>query len=195
MLSCSASHVLCRGAGTDANVFLELRGTKGGVGECRLDNASNNFERGKTDSFVVKASDIGELTSIVIRHDNAGGFADWHLQQVCDDGQRAPGSLVECCRDNDCICVHAGAALHLLLLPQLAPIVLPSPYGSLCLLLVCTHLQVEVIHPGLGKTFAFPCNDWLKAGPNGDLAGCKRELAAGVADSTGRKGACVGMHL
>ena len=40
-------HVNHRGAGTDANVFLEMHGTKGAVGQTRLDNAANNFERGQ----------------------------------------------------------------------------------------------------------------------------------------------------
>lgn len=40
-------HAACRGAGTDANVFMEMYGTKGSVGQTRLDNAANNFEKGK----------------------------------------------------------------------------------------------------------------------------------------------------
>lgn len=36
-----------RGAGTDANVTLALHGDKAFVGSTKLDNASNNFERGR----------------------------------------------------------------------------------------------------------------------------------------------------
>lgn len=36
-----------RGGGTDADVFLELRGEKGVVGEQRLENARDNFTRNK----------------------------------------------------------------------------------------------------------------------------------------------------
>jgi hypothetical protein len=40
-----------RGAGTDANVFIKFRGEKDGkmmeLGEHRLENSANNFERGK----------------------------------------------------------------------------------------------------------------------------------------------------
>jgi hypothetical protein len=40
-----------RGAGTDANVYIELQGEKDGkvmdLGKHRLENSANNFERGK----------------------------------------------------------------------------------------------------------------------------------------------------
>ncbi len=62
----------CRGAGTDANVFIELHGDKGSVGRTRLDNATNNFERGRRDEFTVTATDVGSLQHIVIGHDGSG---------------------------------------------------------------------------------------------------------------------------
>ncbi|PNH12713.1 Lipoxygenase y domain-containing protein 1 [Tetrabaena socialis] len=71
-----------RGAGTDANVFIEIHGDKGAMGETRLDNAENNFERGRSDTFKIKGSDIGNLKKVVIRHDNSGIGSDWHLSQV-----------------------------------------------------------------------------------------------------------------
>ena len=39
MYSCA-----CRGAGTDANVSIEIHGDKAFVGATKLDNAHNNFE-------------------------------------------------------------------------------------------------------------------------------------------------------
>lgn len=36
-----------RGAGTDANVVITIFGDEGDSGEKKLDNARNNFERGK----------------------------------------------------------------------------------------------------------------------------------------------------
>ena len=36
-----------RGAGTDANVVITIFGKEGDSGEKKLDNARNNFERGK----------------------------------------------------------------------------------------------------------------------------------------------------
>ena len=61
-----------RGAGTDANVTLEMHGKAGSVGETRLDTAANNFERGAKDVFRVSASDIGELERLVVAHDGSG---------------------------------------------------------------------------------------------------------------------------
>jgi hypothetical protein len=69
---CVVSHV-CRGAGTDANVFIELHGAKGSAGEVRLDNASNNFERGRVDCFKISASDVGELQRCVVRWGRSSG--------------------------------------------------------------------------------------------------------------------------
>lgn len=71
-----------RGAGTDANVFIEMHGSKGSMGETRLDNAHNNFERNMKDAFTIKASDLGDIHTIIIRHDNSGIGSAWHLQQV-----------------------------------------------------------------------------------------------------------------
>ncbi len=71
-----------RGAGTDANVFIELHGDKGSVGQMRLESGANNFERDQCDVFVVKGSDVGQLQRVVVWHDNNGPGPDWHLQQV-----------------------------------------------------------------------------------------------------------------
>jgi hypothetical protein len=71
-----------RGAGTDANVFIELHGDKGSVGQSRLETGANNFERGQCDVFMVKGSDVGQLQRVVLWHDNGGPGPDWHLQQV-----------------------------------------------------------------------------------------------------------------
>ena len=44
--------------------------------------AQNNFERNQKDQFRFKATDIGDVEKVVIRHDNWGLSPDWHLQQV-----------------------------------------------------------------------------------------------------------------
>lgn len=82
MLRLKAKCFIYRFGGTDANVFIEMYGTEGFVGQTALENAANNFERGKTDEFKIQGSDVGDLERIVIRHDNTGFSADWHLQQV-----------------------------------------------------------------------------------------------------------------
>uniref|UniRef100_A0A383W527 PLAT domain-containing protein n=1 Tax=Tetradesmus obliquus TaxID=3088 RepID=A0A383W527_TETOB len=71
-----------RNAGTSANVFCELHGSKGTLGACRLENASENFSRGRKDVFAVRGSDIGELQQLLLWHDGSGLSPDWHVQQV-----------------------------------------------------------------------------------------------------------------
>uniref|UniRef100_A0A6B2KWS8 PLAT domain-containing protein n=1 Tax=Arcella intermedia TaxID=1963864 RepID=A0A6B2KWS8_9EUKA len=72
-----------RGAGTDANVFIEVFGKKGKSRKQVLDNSENNFEKGKTDVFVLKGgNDLGELTKIHIGHDNSGFGPGWFLEKV-----------------------------------------------------------------------------------------------------------------
>lgn len=43
----------CRGACTDAQVFVVLTGTKGKSADMKLENSPDNFERGKTDTFLL----------------------------------------------------------------------------------------------------------------------------------------------
>lgn len=55
-----------RGAGTDADVFLTIYGAKGDTGESKLDNSTNNFERGQVGAAVAAGwgrggtHDVGE---------------------------------------------------------------------------------------------------------------------------------------
>jgi hypothetical protein len=71
-----------RGAGTDANVFIELQGDRGAIGANRLESGRNNFERNARDVFVVKGTDIGDVQKVTIWHDNSGVGAAWHLASV-----------------------------------------------------------------------------------------------------------------
>jgi len=103
-----------RGAGTDSNVTIELHGDKGAVGETKLDNHQNNFERDRRDVFKITGSDVGEMDHVVIKHDNSGLGADWHLASVevlhsgrqesfvfpCNDWLRKTkeAGLAGCCR-------------------------------------------------------------------------------------------------
>ncbi|XP_067839158.1 lipoxygenase homology domain-containing protein 1-like [Heptranchias perlo] len=72
------------GAGTDANVFINIYGETTDTGERRLKNSNqfNKFERGQEDIFLVKAIDLGVLKKLRIRHDNSGGYAAWFLDRV-----------------------------------------------------------------------------------------------------------------
>ncbi|KAM8985342.1 lipoxygenase homology domain-containing protein 1 isoform 2-T2 [Ara ararauna] len=73
------------GAGTDANVFLNIYGDLGDTGERKLSKSETNFnkfERGQEDTFTVQAVDLGILYKIKIRHDNSMFSPDWFLDKV-----------------------------------------------------------------------------------------------------------------
>jgi hypothetical protein len=71
-----------RGAGTDANVFIELVGQNNFTGKLPLENSKNNFERAKTDVFTVTADEVGDLQKIRIGHDGNGMSDGWFLEKV-----------------------------------------------------------------------------------------------------------------
>uniref|UniRef100_A0A672IB87 Lipoxygenase homology domains 1a n=1 Tax=Salarias fasciatus TaxID=181472 RepID=A0A672IB87_SALFA len=72
------------GAGTDANVFINIYGEIGDTGERRLrkSNNLNKFEKGQEDIFSVAAVDLGMLKKLRIRHDNQQAGAGWFLDRV-----------------------------------------------------------------------------------------------------------------
>ncbi|RUS73674.1 hypothetical protein EGW08_018556, partial [Elysia chlorotica] len=72
-------------AGTQANVHIILVGSLGDSGRRYLKNGSdsNKFSKGKTDSFILEAVDLGDLEKVIVGHD--GGSepdAAWGLQCV-----------------------------------------------------------------------------------------------------------------
>lgn len=71
-----------RGAGTDANVFIQFYGPDGKSEEIPLDNRSNNFERGQEDVFKIEAEDVGPIYKVRIGHDNKGGSSGWFLERM-----------------------------------------------------------------------------------------------------------------
>ncbi|KAF3695639.1 Lipoxygenase -like proteiny domain-containing protein 1 [Channa argus] len=72
------------GAGTDANVFINIYGENGDTGERYLRNSDNinKFERGQEDVFIVTAVDLGPLKKLRIRHDNSQSHSSWYLDRV-----------------------------------------------------------------------------------------------------------------
>ncbi|XP_062273857.1 lipoxygenase homology domain-containing protein 1 [Scomber scombrus] len=72
------------GAGTDANVFINIYGENGDTGERYLKNSDNlnKFERGQEDVFTVTAIDLGPLKKLRIRHDNTQSYSAWYLDRV-----------------------------------------------------------------------------------------------------------------
>jgi hypothetical protein len=70
-------------AGTDADVYLTLHGTLGSSQEFELQGAENDFERNKLGIYrVATPKELGELTSITIRHNNYWPLAGWFLDSV-----------------------------------------------------------------------------------------------------------------
>lgn len=78
-----------RGAGTDANVYIELHGrtdkhskdSEASSGRIALEDGK--FERGKIDVIHTEiGAMISPLTYVTIGHDNKGAAAGWYLEEV-----------------------------------------------------------------------------------------------------------------
>ncbi|KAM7126034.1 lipoxygenase homology domain-containing protein 1 isoform 3-T3 [Molossus nigricans] len=70
------------GAGTDADVFINIFGEYGDTGERRLESEKNNFEKGAEDKFAMDAPDLGQLIKISVGHNNKGGSSGWFLCKI-----------------------------------------------------------------------------------------------------------------
>ncbi|XP_036382736.1 lipoxygenase homology domain-containing protein 1-like [Megalops cyprinoides] len=72
------------GAGTDANVYINIYGENGDTGErwLRKSNNLNKFEKGQEDMFSITAIELGPLKKLRIRHDNTQSYAAWFLDRV-----------------------------------------------------------------------------------------------------------------
>ncbi|XP_066480514.1 oxygen-regulated protein 1 [Tiliqua scincoides] len=67
-------------SGTDADVYVTLRGSMGDTGRRKLlRNSKDVFTKGKVDVFQVKAVDIGTLYELVVEK---GKGSDWHLEKI-----------------------------------------------------------------------------------------------------------------
>ena len=71
-----------RGAGTSANVYMEIHGSLGIIGPKRLDDNDKNFVRGANDLFIIQDSDIGMLQELHVWHDGKGPGPSWRLEMV-----------------------------------------------------------------------------------------------------------------
>ncbi|XP_030623777.1 lipoxygenase homology domain-containing protein 1 [Chanos chanos] len=71
-----------KGAGTDAQVFLQVYGEKGKSDEIKLENNSDSFEQAQLDKFMIEMPDIGRLLKLRIWHEKRHPFAGWHLNKV-----------------------------------------------------------------------------------------------------------------
>eukprot|EP00983_Pelagomonas_calceolata_P121534 1160808-Pelagomonas_calceolata.AAC.14 len=71
-----------RGAGTDAQVFVVLTGSKGKSMDMKLENSPDNFERGRTDAFMLEIPDLGDVHTVMVGHNGKGSKPRWHLEKV-----------------------------------------------------------------------------------------------------------------
>uniref|UniRef100_A0A4W6C1W7 Lipoxygenase homology PLAT domains 1 n=1 Tax=Lates calcarifer TaxID=8187 RepID=A0A4W6C1W7_LATCA len=71
-----------KGAGTDAQVFLQIYGERGKSDEIKLENNSDSFEQGQLDKFMIEMPDIGRLLKVRIWHEKRHPFAGWHLGKL-----------------------------------------------------------------------------------------------------------------
>ena len=71
-------------AGTDASVYVTLFGRTGQTPKLQLkSHDEKTFERGRSDTFRVKANCVGPLNKLRIEHDNTGNGPGWFLERVC----------------------------------------------------------------------------------------------------------------
>ena len=72
-----------KGAGTDANVQLNIFGELGDSGARKLKQSWRDlFEQNQVDNFELDILDLGELKKCVLEHDNSGFGADWLCDRV-----------------------------------------------------------------------------------------------------------------
>ncbi|XP_013396607.1 lipoxygenase homology domain-containing protein 1 isoform X2 [Lingula anatina] len=73
------------GAGTNANVYLQVFGERGDTGKRKLlksTNNSNKFEQGQLDLFEIEAVDMKDLTKVTVGHDGSGLGSGWYLDKI-----------------------------------------------------------------------------------------------------------------
>lgn len=73
-----------KGAGTDAQVYVELEGDNGTSSRVKLPSQRSFFERGKTDEIKVEIEDVGELKKMLVGHDGGGMLqgSSWHIDRI-----------------------------------------------------------------------------------------------------------------
>jgi hypothetical protein len=85
-------------AGTDANVYITLIGSKGTSEERLLDTPGHDdFEAGNTDIFELVMQDVGDVRQVRIRHDNSGAGPGWFLNKVTIQREGTPDKWVFPC--------------------------------------------------------------------------------------------------
>lgn len=70
------------GGGTDANVKIVLKGSKGAIEKEFAGEERQRFESGERDTLYMHGIDIGKLTSVTVSHDGYGGGDEWDLSRI-----------------------------------------------------------------------------------------------------------------
>jgi hypothetical protein len=68
--------------GTDATVYVTLYGSEASSNELAFVNDGARFAQNSVDMTWLELSDLGDLSRLRVRHDNAGSRADWFLRHV-----------------------------------------------------------------------------------------------------------------
>eukprot|EP00794_Sanderia_malayensis_P016965 gene16965-18674_t len=123
-----ATYLVCvttgnkKGQGTDARVFIQLRGTKGKLPKQQLITATSEddirsisdnrsafkFAPGTTENFTIKGLDIGNLVALEVEHDGLERNQSWFLEEIRITKQKSSKTTVFPCHewlslyDSDC---------------------------------------------------------------------------------------------
>lgn len=73
---------LISGAGTDADVSIQMFGTKATTNVLTLKSSLMQFEKGDIDLFFIETDDIGDIEKIKIMHNDNYLGADWFVEDV-----------------------------------------------------------------------------------------------------------------
>ena len=73
--------MMSRGAGTDADVFVILHGSKGSSSRVMLPSTPADFERGEKNVFVITVPDVGDIEQITVSHNNKVSIGEIHVDQ------------------------------------------------------------------------------------------------------------------
>eukprot|EP00798_Chlamydomonas_sp_ICE-L_P022024 gene22025-29084_t len=71
-----------RNAGTDGDVFIQLKGPDGTVPETQLTGVTEPFERDMTNEFTIEGPDVGNVEEITLRLGQKDLAPTWHLASV-----------------------------------------------------------------------------------------------------------------
>ncbi|KAF5899708.1 lipoxygenase homology domain-containing protein 1, partial [Clarias magur] len=71
-----------KGAGTDAQIFIQVYGEKGKSDEIKLETKSDGFNQGQCDKFLILMPEIGKIRKLRIWHEKRHPFSGWHLGRV-----------------------------------------------------------------------------------------------------------------